>query len=487
MTVRWIFIFFLIIILPVADAAKPVFKKVNKQFSHHIHRQVHRLMKQYRISQSQFAFVVKDLFTGHLDYELNAESRKIPASLTKILVAGATLDTFEPQHTFTTQLLIADQVKDGILNGPLYFKGLGDPSFTSERMWYLVNEFVRQDIHQIKGDIIVDDMLFDNVYRSSGRLPTQTDRAYDAPIGALSFNWNVVNIFLRPGDKKGDKARVYLDPIATPFQLVAKARTGGKRIKVNVKSYGMKNKSLSNGKTDRIRVSGSIPLEFNEKVFYRKVTHPDLWAGANLKAFLKQRDIQVQGKVQRGKTPIHAQTMASSPGANIALLVNLMMKHSNNFIAEMLTKQLALSDGAKVGNLYEGLQVIKSHIRSLGLDPKDFKISNVAGLSRQNRFNVRSLAQLLQLYHNQFHYSYEFVSSLPVSGQDGTLKSRMKNTNVKGKVRAKSGQINGVIGLAGYIQTKNEGVKVFVAIYNGRKANPTAIQFIDNLMLALTL
>ena len=70
MTARWIFIFFLIIILPVADAAKPVFKKVNKQFSRHIHRQVHRLMKQYRISQSQFAFVVKDLFTGHLDYEL---------------------------------------------------------------------------------------------------------------------------------------------------------------------------------------------------------------------------------------------------------------------------------------------------------------------------------------------------------------------------------------------------------------------------------
>ena len=469
------------------DANQPVLKVGQKQFSRHIHRHVNRLIKKHRINRSNFAFVIKNLSTNHLEYELNAESRKIPASLTKILVAGACLDTFSPEHTFKTQLFINGPVKDGTLQGPLYLKGFGDPSFTSERMWYLVNEFLREGIRQINGDILVDDTLFDPIRRSSGRLPTQTDRAYDAPIGALSFNWNVLNIFLRPGPKRGSPAQVYLDPIATPFQLSHRVKTGGRRLKINVQTQRLNKKPGSSEKTDVVRATGRIPLGFEEKVFYRKITHPDLWTGANLKAFLEQRGVQVQGRVQRGPTPSNARMVASSPGASMVQLVHLMMKHSNNFIAEMLAKQLALSNGAKVGRLNEGLKMIQSHIKSFGLDTKDFHVSNVAGLSRQNRFNVHTLAQLLQIYHNQFHYSYEFVSSLPISGQDGTLKSRMQNKNIRGKIRAKSGQINGVVGLAGYIQTKKEGVKVFVTIYNGKKENHKVISFIDELLLAILL
>ena len=374
-------------------------------------------------------------------------------------------------------------MEKGVLKGPLYLKGFGDPSFTSERMWYLVNELMRKGIHQIEGGIIVDDFLFDTVNRDPNRL-TATDRAYDAHVGALSFNWNVVNVFLNPGRTKNSKADVYLDPIADPIKLVNKAKTKGRRLKVSVKSLPI---AMAGDKINEIKVSGSIPLNHKEKIYYRKITQPAMWTGKNLRDFLKQRNIRVQGKIKRDRTPVSAQVVASSPGATVAELVRLMMKHSNNFITEMLVKQLALVKGAQVGNLSDGLKAVYAHLESLEFSSQDFRISNVAGLSRQNSFKVDSLVKLLQIYHNRFSHSYEFVSSMPVSGEDGTLESRMRETQIKGKVRAKTGQIDGVVGLAGYLKAKNGDVKVFAIVYNGPKSNYDVIQFVDELMSSLVI
>ena len=166
---------------------------------------IEELIKKHRISKSDLSFIVRDLSTSDLEYALHPEASKIPASLTKIIIAGAVLNAFDAGRKFETQLLVNNKVEKGVLQGPLYLKGLGDPSFTSERMWYLVNELMRSRIHQIQGDIIVDDFLFDSINRDPNRL-TATDRAYDAHVGALSFNWNVVNVFLNPGKTKNSKA-----------------------------------------------------------------------------------------------------------------------------------------------------------------------------------------------------------------------------------------------------------------------------------------
>ena len=123
-----------------------------------------------------------------------------------------------------------------------------------------------------------------------------------------------------------------------------------------------------------------------------------------------------------------------------------------------------------------------THCSTLFLQAIELR-SNAAGLSRQNRLKAHSLVKLLQIYHSHFSSSYEFISSLPIAGQDGTLKNRMKSA--KGQVRAKSGQLDGVIGLAGYVQTQNQGIKAFAVIYNGKKTNHKVIQFIDQLILSL--
>ena len=276
---------------------------------------IDKLIKKHRISKSDLSFIIRDLSTDDLEYALHPEASKIPASLTKIIVAGAVLDAFDAGHKFETQLLVNNKIEAGVLHGPLYLKGFGDPSFTSERMWYLVNELMRRRIHQIQGGIIVDDFLFDAINRDPNRL-TATDRAYDAHVGALSFNWNVVNVFLSPGKTKNSKAYVYLDPIADPIKLVNKVKTDGSRLRVSVKNMPLAMIG-SQDKINEIKVFGSIPLNHKEKIYYRKITQPAIWTGENLRDFLRQRNIEVQGRIKRDQTPLKAQVVASSPGANI--------------------------------------------------------------------------------------------------------------------------------------------------------------------------
>ena len=420
---------------------------------------VEKLIEKYKISKRLLSVSVLNS-DGKVIYKLNEDKFKIPASLTKIVVAGAMLENFTPNHKFSTTIYIDKTPSQNALFGNIYLKGGGDPSFTSERMWYLVNEFKRQDINIIEGDIVLDDYIFDDLWIDPNRSTRRVSRAYDSPTFGFSFNWNSLNVFIKPTslEKKSD---VTLDPENVFFKLVNKTKTSSFPTKIET--------NLS----DRtVTVSGQINAKSDERVFYVPV-QDSLWGVHHLKYFLERRNIRVLGKIRRGKVPKNAKPVASSDGADMSEIVKMMMKFSNNFITEMMTKHLALKKGSKKGNIKKGLQIIKSHLES-HVDSKDFKIQSVSGLSRKNNFKALSLAKLLHEYKN-LKYSTEFVASLPIGGLDGTLKKR----KIPNTIRAKTGQLNGVYAIAGYADYPN---KVFVIMYNGaRNVRP----FIDELVSLL--
>ncbi|MCB0363703.1 MAG: D-alanyl-D-alanine carboxypeptidase/D-alanyl-D-alanine-endopeptidase, partial [Bdellovibrionales bacterium] len=235
-------------------------------------------------------------------FNLNTKEKFIPASLTKILTAGMSLEKYPVGFRFVTELLATGPVEGGQLKGDLFLKGGGDPSFVSESMWVLVNDFVRSGIKSVEGDLVVDDSRFDSERFDQGRDPQRVDRAYDAPVGAMSFNWNTVNIFVRPGKKKGDKAQVFIDPENSYIQLINKAVTGSSQSKRNLQAS-----RKPNGKsTDMIVISGSIPQGGDEFVIYKGVSHPDLWSAHNLRSFLLKRDISIKGSIRSGRVPLEA-------------------------------------------------------------------------------------------------------------------------------------------------------------------------------------
>ncbi len=419
--------------------------------------------------------------------ELNKKKKFIPASLTKILPAVTALGVFPQDHEFKTQIYVKKNSikleKYKTVTGPLYLKGDGDPYFTSEFMWRLVNEFIRTKIEWVKGNVIVDDSKFDLLRYDPGREPTRIDRAYDSPIGAMSFNWNTVNVYVRPSGRVGSPAEVFADPKSNYIVVENRAKTTKQGTRKNIKISRV---SIKGKNKDKIIVSGNIPLNYKEIVSYKSIHHPDFWSGEQFKSFLNQRGVRVSGSVSKGVVPSDAVLLTELAGEPLHQSITGMMKFSNNYIAEMLTKNLAAYSGEKPATMSGGLEVIRQYLLKLGIKKSDYKLVNPSGLTRKNLFSPMVFDKVLTQVSTNFKIFPEYLSSLPISGIDGSLKKRMSDNNTKGWVRAKTGTLRGVTGLAGFAGQKSGKVFQFVFLYNGPEAKKQKVMdLFDNISRTL--
>lgn len=413
-------------------------------------------------------------------YELNSKNKMIPASISKIATASAILEYFPPGYKYKTKLLSDGSINEKILKGDLYLKGGGDPGFVSENMWFLVNMFLRNEITKVEGDIVVDDTLFDQNRYDSSRQPERVDRAYDAPVGAMSFNWNAVNIFVRPGEKLGAQSKVFLDPENEYVRLINNTKTVAGS-ESSIVASRVEDKSFGG---DVIHVSGKIGKEAKEIVIFKNITKPDIWAGYNLKSFLAQRGIRVSGKVRAGVSSEKMALLAEVESKSIEMAVADMNKFSNNYVAEMLTKNLGTLKGTP-GSLASGMQMVNVHLKELGLPDDQFYMQNPSGLTRDNRMSAFAVWKVISHLKNDFQVQPEFLSSLPIAGIDGTLKKRMKNTPGERWVRAKTGFLTNVVSLAGYAGRSDGRVFTFTFIFNGSKDEGRVRNLFDQILINL--
>lgn len=402
-------------------------------------------------------------------YALNDDKMWVPASLSKIPTAVAALSELGADFQYETRIWHTGQIEEGTLKGDLFLEGGGDPSVVSESYWIMINELKRNGIKKITGQLYVDDSKYDQMRFSDSRQSRRVDRAYDAPVGALSFNWNSVNVFIRPGQKSGDAALVFADPENEYITLKNDCTTGSKTaITVERKTTGNK---------DTIIVSGKIATGDKEQVFYKSVTFPEFWAGYNFKAFLNNQGVTYAGSVEKKTTPADAKLLVTYKSKPFLQVVADMSKFSNNYVAEMLTKALAQDKPATLAN---GVQRIQRWLVKMGWKENQFVFLNPSGFSNENKIRPRDLGELLARVQKDFSISPEFTVSLPISGIDGTMKKRLKD--MKGEVRAKTGYLNGTIGLAGYVE-KGGQIYTFAFMYNGPEKHDAQVRDVFDQML----
>lgn len=442
---------------------------------------IRKIIQKSGESEKHFGIFISEGHEGGEEiFELNSNKKMIPASITKIATAAMVLNEFPPGTKFKTQLLSDGKIEKETLKGDLFLKGGGDPSFVSENLWFLVNSFLRTGVKRIDGHIFVDDSYFDDLRFDPSRQNVRVDRAYDAPIGAMSFNWNSVNIFVRPGGRAGEFATTYSDPENDYIELSSQVKTvAGANSDIQVDRI-----ELANGTKDRILVKGQIGVDSKEIVIYKNITRPDIWAGSNLKSFLHQRGIEVTGIVKAQTTPANARLLAESESKPIEHILADMNKFSNNYVAEMLAK-LAAAKTNPPGTILKAMDKTKNFLIQLGIPRDSFEIKNPSGLTRDNQVTAKSLWLVLKEMNSQFQFQPEFFSSLPIAGVDGTLKKRMKETKGERWVRAKTGFLTGVVSLAGYVGRKNGDVIPFVMMYNGSHDEGQIRSTFDQICLAL--
>lgn len=421
---------------------------------------VDKVIAEYKIPKDNFAIWVsyKDEVVG-----LNESKMFVPASISKIPTALTFFNEKSMSDYFHTWIYKTGEIKDGTLKGDLYLKGGGDPSFVNESMWLMINELKRTGIQSIDGNLYVDESYFDSDYYSQGRQTKRVDRAYDAPVSALSFNWNSISIYIRPGAKVGDPARVFTDPELPTIKIVNKAKTGkGKKDDLRVDREFKGDEMI-------IKVAGEVSHLTQEKAFYKSIGDAALWTGLNFKEFLNKAGIKYSGTVAKKVVPDNADQLVEYDSWDMARILAALSKFSNNFVAEMLTKHLGKNgrQPASPANIDDGLKKISEYLKSNGWADSDYVFVNPSGFTHENKMRADRLGQLLASSAQNFKMAPEFMSSLPISGTDGTLRERLRQV-MREKVRAKTGYMNGVVSLAGYLEPRKEKDPItFVFFYNG--------------------
>ena len=404
-------------------------------------------------------------------YKLNENKLFIPASLVKIASLSALYDLYPPSYTFTTSFVSSANIKKGTLQGDLILKGGGDSSFTSEHLWKLINNLTRSGLKKVEGNLLIDDSL----YKKESALP-YSERSYSAPSSASSFNWNSVAFYIRPAKKLNQPALLFANPQNSYIKIINKVTTGQKN------KIFIKRKAVSSQK-EIFEIKGEIDINNPEIVKYRNITQPALWFGYNIISFLSQRDIEVTGKVKKGVCKNSCKELAKWESRPFPFHSYNMMKYSSNFVARMLTSHLPLLDGKKQGDLKQGMQKMRKHLKTIA-GSHNFQFIEPSGLNRKNKFSPQILQNLL-IQSKSKYYSPELLFSYPLAQGKGTLRKRFNQLPSSTYVRAKTGSLYKVLGLAGWTGNKNNRY-VFVFIFNG-SANKSlkAQELFDQVILTL--
>jgi serine-type D-Ala-D-Ala carboxypeptidase/endopeptidase (penicillin-binding protein 4) len=411
----------------------------------------------------------------------NPDAALMPASTQKVLTAVAALSVFGPAHRFVTDVRASRPIgADGSV-GDLFIGG-GDPALTSEQWWRLAADLRALGLREVRGDLVLDDGLFDEERWHPSWAPV-TARAYHAPVSPVAANFGAFRVHVTPGAAPGDPVAAAVDPPVPYLVLVNESRTG-KRTAASTLSV----ERVAMPGAERVRVSGVVPAGSEPDDVWRSVADPLGYAAAVLRLQLEANGVRVAGGVRRGAAAPEASLLLAFEGMPLHDIASLFLKYSNNFIAECLLKWMALgpapAPGAPPASWPAGAAALRARLAALGVPLGEAKLVDGSGLSRANRVSARLLVEALRRGEAAFEAGPELLAGLPIAALDGTLEQRANGA--RGRVRAKTGSLDGVTSLAGFARTERGRDLVFAVIVNGaRHGDAAASAALDDFAAAL--
>ena len=417
------------------------------------------------LRKQNFGIKIHSLERNKTLYSVNSHRLFAPASNVKLLTTAMALKRLRPEYRFKTGLYATTPVGGETLRGDIFIKGFGDPNLVSEQMWLLVKELKNIPLRKVHGDIIADASFFDNNLRVKTWKKGGVE-AYNAPLGALSFNFNTVTVHINPGEKPGDRPVVVVDPNIEFIRVDNRARTVSKskrsRLIVN---------RIDRGGHNEITISGVVSVNHARETYYLNITRPAYYAASVFKEYLRQEGVEVTGKVRVGFVPEGAYEILSHSSMPLSLILRGLNKFSNNFVAEQILKTIGADIYGPPGTTLNGLRAMDEYMQSLKYKPEGFSILDGSGLSRQNRLSPDQIVSVFQDMYADLGVYPEFISALGVMGRDGNVLKRMNGHNSAERARVKTGTLNSVSALSGYFQSADGERFAFSILMNDLKCS----------------
>ena len=283
----------------------------------------------------------------------NATGLLIPASLVKLITAGAALEReAEGKHaTMSTEILHDGSIDDGIITGNIVLRGSGNCFLSAADLRQAAKTLKKTGIMALTGDVVADTARFN----TRGLERTRKGAGY-APVSALGLDLHTVSLAVIP-DEPGKPPLVTVEPPNTLVRFAVSARTvaGGKSTVRVTKHYD-----------NSFQVSGEIPHDSVPLHWRFSVDDPASYAAQSFKTVLAQAGIQIMGKPEKGIEPLGVTTLAIIPGQTITQIVMEMNFNSLNIAADNLLLVLGTLDDGLPGTREKGLKVIQEHVARHG-------------------------------------------------------------------------------------------------------------------------
>ncbi|HEY6641556.1 D-alanyl-D-alanine carboxypeptidase/D-alanyl-D-alanine endopeptidase [Povalibacter sp.] len=420
-----------------------------------------RAMKAAGIPERNISIHVRDAGNDEAVIDLNGDQPRSPASTIKVLTTFVALDTLGPSYTWKTRVYRTGRLANGVLTGDLILVGGGDPYMTSERWWSFVQGLRESGLVRIDGDIVIDNTYFAPTAGGRGDFDNKPWRSYNVLPDALMVNFQTSRFTLTAHPQR-TRPQIVVNPLPSNLVLENRATIGQGRCS------GANNGVTFNTPADQtstIVVGGTFPSACGSFSLARAImTAPD-FAYGTFRTLWSQSGGTIEGGLRVAPLPVDATLLYTHESLPLPEIIRLVNKFSNNVMSRHLLLTLGAEKFGAPATAENGREAVRQWLSDHDIRMPGLMLDNGSGLSREERVTVRGMAEMLDIaWHSQF--MPEFAASLPLSAVDGTLRNRFRAAGMQGRLRLKTGRIDDVSGLAGFVNAASGKTYVVVILVN---------------------
>jgi serine-type D-Ala-D-Ala carboxypeptidase/endopeptidase (penicillin-binding protein 4) len=401
---------------------------------------------------------VKPTITHNADKSIN------PASVMKLLTTNAALDLLTPSYRWKTEVYKDGFVTNNVLDGNLIIKGYGDPSFKAQEFWRILMSLQQAGIKEIKGDLIIDKSYFAKNVGARKTFDNETWRAYNAEPSAFLVNGRNTSFKFVSTETGVNVTQEFELPevqIVNNMKL-AQGACGEWRSRFGYTVLPKPNNVV-------VTFTGYFSPACEERYLELSVLDDEKYAFYTFKKLWRELGGTFSGKLKMQDIPVNAVKVLTQVSDPLGYVLRDINKWSNNLMARQLLLTLAAEKHSLPATENKGASLIKIWLASKGIDAKELVVENGSGLSRIERINALHLGQMLvSAYLSPI--MPELIASLPILAQDGTIKKRLDTSLVARRAHLKTGSLDGVSAIAGYILDANNRRHVIVMMVNHANA-----------------
>jgi D-alanyl-D-alanine carboxypeptidase/D-alanyl-D-alanine-endopeptidase (penicillin-binding protein 4) len=438
---------------------------------------VRAALKEAGLPQSSLGVWVQDTQAKRALLEAGAEHAMNPASTMKLVTTYAALDLLGPAYRWKTESYAGGPLTGEMLNDGLILKGYGDPRLTLENFWLLLRDLRQRGVRDIRGGVLLDQSYFEPTAHDPAAFDSEPLRAYNTLPQALLVNFNAIRLRLLPqADSKA--LRVVADPAPPSLKVLNYLETdtgpcGDWR-------EGFATEVATAGSERVLTLRGRFSSACGEKSFNLNLLANGSYVDSVFRLLWEELGGTLKGNVRAGEVPPGATLLASFDSPPLGDVIRDINKFSNNVMARQLFLTLGAAQSGPPATPRKGAAAIESWLESKGLDFPELVLENGSGLSRLERISPKHLGMLLVSASNSPVFG-EFESSLPIVAVDGTMKKRLQDHGVAGHAHIKTGSLEGVRSVAGYVFDARGRRMAVVAMINHPSAS-AARPVLDSLL-----